>query len=373
MEKNNVTRDSANRPTTHPCPPDHSDGNGVFPVCPVPHAANQTIQMAHGGGGRRSRELLENCFLSAFANPALNFLHDGAVLEVGEETLAFSTDSHVVSPLFFPGGDIGKLAVWGTVNDLLMCGAQPLWLSAGFILEEGLPMETLQRVVDSMRTAALESGVTLVTGDTKVVDRGKGDGLYINTSGIGRIACREVGPARIRPGDAVLISGDLARHGIAVMALREGLDFENEIASDCACLARPVQALFEAGIDVHCLRDLTRGGLASALVEIATDTCMDCRIEETSISVDPTVRGACELLGLDPLHVANEGRFVAFLPPEQAEKACSILATFESSVAIIGTVTPSSPDTRGRVILKSPIGVDRIVDMLSGEQLPRIC
>ncbi len=345
------------------------------PVCPVPFSENETIRMAHGGGGRASRDLFEKLFLPAFANPALEERHDAAVLSAGGERLAFSTDSHVVSPLFFPGGDIGKLAVCGTVNDLAMCGARPLWLSAGFILEEGLPLATLQRAVESMRKAAAESGVELVTGDTKVVDRGKGDGLYINTAGIGRIEHGLSGPAYVRPGDAILLSGDVARHGIAIMALREGLEFEGEIRSDCASLAAPVLALLEAGIEIHCLRDLTRGGLATALVEIAASGDLDCRIEESRIPVGDTVRGACEILGLDPLYVANEGRFVAFLPAGQAQRALGILARFEPAAraCLIGEVAGRAEGGRGAVTLKSAIGVDRFVDMLSGEQLPRIC
>ncbi len=345
------------------------------PACPAPILSHTAIQMAHGGGGRISRELVEKLFVPAFANPMLDELHDGAFLPMGGERLAFTTDSHVVTPLFFPGGDIGKLAVCGTVNDLAMCGARPLWLSAGFILEEGLPVETLERVVESMRIAAANAGVKLVTGDTKVVDRGKGDGLYINTSGIGRIEHDALVPSRVREGDAVLLSGDIARHGIAIMVLREGLEFEGEIESDCASLAAPVMALLEAGIDIHCLRDLTRGGLATALVEIAASAGVDICIEERITPVNETVRGACEILGLDPLYVANEGRFVAFLPGAQVERAMEILGRFEETAGacIIGRVERKEESGRGTVSLKSAIGVKRIIELLSGEQLPRIC
>ncbi|MEX2382217.1 MAG: hydrogenase expression/formation protein HypE [Opitutales bacterium] len=353
---------------------DQGKGTPVF-TCPLPMTGPTVIQMAHGGGGRLSHELIERVFLPAFANDALNARHDGALLDLNGQRLAFTSDSHVVTPLFFPGGDIGKLAVCGTVNDLAMCGARPLWLSASFILEEGLPIETLQRIVESMRLAAAEAGVKLVTGDTKVVDRGKGDGLYINTSGIGGIERESMLPSRIQPGDAILLSGDLARHGIAVMAEREALAFESTIESDCASLAKPVMALLEAGLEIHCLRDLTRGGLATALVEIGTSAKLNCRIDETCIPVREDVRGACEILGLDPLYVANEGRFVAFLPAVEANRAIEVLRQFDetSGVTTIGVVGEGLRESHTAVTMKSTIGVDRIVDMLSGEQLPRIC
>lgn len=341
--------------------------------CPLPYTSHQTIQMAHGGGGRLSHDLIQKVFLSAFANDALNALHDGAVLHFQGQRLAFTTDSHVVHPLFFPGGDIGKLAVCGTVNDLAMCGARPLWLSAGFILEEGLSTETLERVVASMRDAAAEAGVELVTGDTKVVDRGKGDGLYINTAGIGAVYGEPALPSRVRPDDVIILSGDLARHGIAVMAQREGLSFESTIESDCAPLGGPVMALLEDGLDIHCLRDLTRGGLASALVEIATSASLGCRIRETRIPVREDVQGACEILGLDPLYVANEGRFIAILPSSQAERAIEILRGFDVSGGALSIGEIGERKEPGEVLLRSRIGVDRIIDRLSGEQLPRIC
>jgi hydrogenase expression/formation protein HypE len=261
----------------------------------------------------------------------------------------------------------------GTVNDLAMCGARPLYLSAGFILEEGLPMETLWRVVSSMKHAAAEAGVSIVTGDTKVVDRGKGDGIFINTAGVGAIEHNlTIAPESVLPGDAVLLSGDIGRHGIAIMAVREGLEFDAAIESDCAPLNGVVAALLDAGIELHCLRDLTRGGLASALVEIAEASGRNIAVVERDIPVGESVRGACELLGLDPMHVANEGRFAAFLPAEQAERALGIMRAFPQAenAALIGRV---GEEGGGLVTIKSVIGVTRIVDMLSGEQLPRIC
>jgi hydrogenase expression/formation protein HypE len=326
------------------------------------------VLLAHGGGGRLMHQLIEKLFLSAFDNPLLQARHDGAVFSAGGARLAFTTDSYVVQPLFFPGGDIGTLAVNGTVNDLAMCGARPLFLSAGFIIEEGLPMETLWRIATSMRRAADAAGVQLVTGDTKVVDRGKGDGLYINTSGLGVIEHPlAIGPASVRPGDALLLSGDIGRHGIAIMAAREVLAFETTIESDCAPLAGTVRSLLDAGIEVHCLRDLTRGGLAGALMEIAGAAAMRIQIEEAAIPVREEVQGACEILGLDPLQVANEGRFVAFVPDGEAERA---LAVMGAGARLIGRVREAGP---GMVTLKSRIGAVRILDMPAGEQMPRIC
>jgi len=341
--------------------------------CPVPIDRYPNVMLAHGGGGRLTHQLIEDLFLPLFSNAPLAARHDGAVLELGARKLAFTTDSYVVRPLFFPGGDIGTLAVNGTVNDLAMCGAQPLYLSAGFILEEGFPMADLQRVARSMGRAAGEAGVQLVTGDTKVVDRGKGDGVYINTAGIGIIrAGGVIAPASIRPGDAVLLSGDVGRHGIAIMAVREGLEFESAIDSDCASLAGLVLALIEAGVDIHCLRDLTRGGLASALVEIAEAARLHIGIHEQAIPVRQDVRGACEILGFDPLYVANEGRFVAFVPLHDADRALALMRAhgLGAGASCIGAVTETPA---GQVTMRSSIGATRIVDMLSGEQLPRIC
>jgi hydrogenase expression/formation protein HypE len=341
--------------------------------CPIPISEYPHVLLAHGGGGTMTHKLIEKMFVPAFSNSLLESRHDGATFNVNGARLAFTTDSHVVHPLFFPGGDIGTLAVNGTVNDLAMCGARPLYLSVGFILEEGLPMETLWRVVQSMRQAAEEAGVQLVTGDTKVVDRGKGDGIFINTAGVGVIDHHLViGPQSVRPGDAILLSGDIGRHGIAIMAVREGLDFSSDILSDCAPLNGMVAALLKAGVQAHCLRDLTRGGLASALVEIAEACRLHLGIDESAVPVGDTVQGACELLGLDPLHVANEGRFVAFVPQADAECALGIMRSHPlgAEAAIIGHV---NEEPRGLVTMKSMIGASRIVDMLSGEQLPRIC
>jgi hydrogenase expression/formation protein HypE len=312
-------------------------------------------------------------FRPAFSNPQLDLGHDGAVLSLAGQALAFTTDSYVVRPLFFPGGDIGTLAVNGTVNDLAMCGARPLYLGAGFILEEGLPMETLWRVVQSMAHAAKVAHVQLVTGDTKVVDKGKGDGIFITTTGVGAIEHDvSITPGSVRAGDLVLLNGDIGRHGIAVMAVREGLAFESTIESDCAPLAGLVMELLDAGVEIHCLRDLTRGGLASALVEIAETAGVQISIEEPAIPVGEEVQGACELLGLDPLYVANEGRLVAFVPPEAAERALTIMRAhlLGAGACLIGKVVRTSP---GVVTMTSSIGASRIVEMLSGEQLPRIC
>lgn len=341
--------------------------------CPVPITSRETIQMAHGGGGKLMQRLLESVIVPAFSNSQLDARHDGAVLSIGNARVAFTTDSYVVRPLFFPGGDIGTLAVNGSVNDLAMCGARPLALSCGLILEEGLPIETLERVVASMRRAADAAGVTIVTGDTKVVDRGKGDGVYINTAGIGVVEHDlTIAPSSVRPGDAVIVSGDLGRHSIAITAVRDGLEFDSEIESDCAPLAAPLLALLDAGVEVHCLRDLTRGGLASALVEIAETAGNQIEIREEAIAVREDVRGACEMLGFDPIYLANEGRFVAFVAGHDAERCVEVLRRFEVSggAAIIGRVEEASSR---RVVMKTRIGTRRIVDMLSGEQLPRIC
>lgn len=341
--------------------------------CPLPFNATGTVLLAHGGGGTLTRRLIEDLFQTAFGNPYLAQRHDGAILPASSCRLALTTDSFVVRPLFFPGGDIGTLAINGTVNDLAMCGARPLYLSAGFILEEGLPLDTLQRVVASMRQAAERAGVQIVTGDTKVVDRGKGDGLYINTSGVGVLEhAQAIGPAHVRSGDVVLLSGDIGRHGMAVMAAREGLAFEGPLASDCAPLAAPVLALLEAGVAVHCLRDLTRGGLASALVEIAESARLRMHIEENAIAVVDTVRGVCEVLGLDPLYVANEGRFIAFMPAGDADRALGILRGHAVSTAtqVIGVVRD---DPAGLVTMTTRVGTSRVLDLWTGEQLPRIC
>lgn len=343
------------------------------PVCPIPISEYPQILLAHGGGGKLMHQLIEKMFVPAFQNSLLGARHDGAVFETGGARLAFTTDSYVVRPLFFPGGNIGKLAVYGTVNDLAMCGARPLYLSSGFILEEGLETEKLWRIVQSMKQAAHEARIEFVTGDTKVVDRGKGDEIFINTAGVGVVEHElTIAPSSVQAGDAILLSGDLGRHGIAIMAAREGLEFESEIESDCAPLAQTILKMIYEGVEVHCLRDLTRGGLASALVEIGEARGLQINIEEMQIEVREDVRGACEILGFDPLYLANEGRFIAFVPQAHADHALEIMSSslVDSAPSQIGTV---SFDTSGDVILKSRIGANRIVDMFTGEQLPRIC
>lgn len=342
-------------------------------TCPIPLSDYPQVLLAHGGGGRLMQQLIEKIFGPAFKNPYLDERHDGAALSINGAKLAFTTDSYVVQPLFFPGGDIGELAINGTVNDLAMCGARPLYLSAGVILEEGLPMEMLWRVVRSMQQAAEAARVQLVTGDTKVVDRGKGDGIFINTAGIGVIEHNgTIAPKSVRAGDLIFLNGDIGRHGIAIMAVREGLSFESAIESDSAPLADLVLKLLDAGIEIHCLRDLTRGGLASALNEIAETAGVGISIDESLIPVREDVQGACEILGLDPLYVANEGRFAAFIAPSDAERALQIMRSHPlgREACLIGRV---AEDPSGLVTMKSRIGSNRIVDMLSGEQLPRIC
>ncbi len=343
--------------------------------CPVPASAgSDTVLLAHGGGGRMSQRLIERLFLPAFDNPALAELHDGAVLTVPAGRLAISTDSYVIHPRFFPGGDIGSLAVHGTVNDLAMCGAQPLALTAGLVLEEGLPMEELERIVRSMQAAAERAGTSIVTGDTKVVDRGKGDGVFVNVTGIGIVPEGiAISPSRARPGDAILLSGRIADHGIAILSLREGLRFETDLASDTAPLNGMVADLLaSAGEAVHVLRDPTRGGVASVLNELAQKAGAGVELDEAAIPVGDAVRGACEILGLDPLYVANEGKLVAFVAPHAAEAALAALRAHPlgREAARIGTVVPDHP---GRVFLRSRIGGMRVVDMLTGDPLPRIC
>jgi hydrogenase expression/formation protein HypE len=338
--------------------------------CPLPAETGDRIQLAHGGGGLLTQRLIDQVFRPAFATAQDDLTHDGASVEIDGARLAFTTDSYVVRPLFFPGGDIGTLAVNGTVNDLAMCGAQPLYLSAGFVIEEGFALADLRRVVASMQQAAERARVRLVTGDTKVVERGKGDGLYLNTAGVGRrLAADPIGPRQVRPGDAVLLSGDIGRHGIAVMATREALGFDPPIESDCAPLAAAVERLLAGGITLHCLRDLTRGGLATALIEIATAGGVGIRIDERAIPVSDPVRGACEILGLDPLYVANEGRFIAFVPAGQAERALALLQAFDPQAALIGLIHDKALGT----VDLATIGGTRALDLLTGEQLPRIC
>ncbi len=342
--------------------------------CPLPISDYPKILLAHGGGGRLMHDLIENIFIAAFGADTLEAEHDGARLDPGNDKLAFTTDSYVVHPLFFPGGDIGSMAVYGTVNDLAMCGARPKYLSAGFILEEGLETETLWNIALSMRQAADTARVGIVTGDTKVVDKGRGHGVYINTAGVGVIEHNLViGPRRIREGDAIILSGDIGRHGIAIIAAREGLEFETTVESDCTPLAESVMRLIEGGIEVHCLRDLTRGGLATAAVEIARSSGNEILLNEKMIGVDEQVRGACELLGYDPLYIANEGRYLAFVPKQQAQGALDLMREVapDTEPTLVGRI--GSGGDRGEVILRNVVGTERILDMLSGEQLPRIC
>jgi hydrogenase expression/formation protein HypE len=316
-------------------------------------------------------DLVDQLFRAAFDSPELRTRHDGAVLAVPAGTLAMSTDSYVIKPLFFPGGDIGSLAINGTVNDLAMCGARPLCLSVAFILEEGLPLETLWRVALSMRAAADRAGTRIVTGDTKVVERGHGDGVYINTTGIGFVASgHRISPTGIRAGDAILISGDVGRHGMAVLGQRESLSFKSPIKSDCAPLVAPVMELLERGVRVHCLRDATRGGLAAALNETATDSRLGLECDQAAIPVDEAVGEVCEILGLDPLHIANEGCFIAFVDPSDADAALKILKKHNPRAARIGSATTGEA---GSVVLRTEIGGWRVLEAPYGELLPRIC
>lgn len=340
-------------------------------TCPTPIASRAHITLAHGGGGKIMHQLIEKLIVPGFGNPLLDARHDGAVLDIGGVRLAFTTDSYVVRPIFFPGGDIGTLAVNGTVNDLSMCGARPLYLSCGLILEEGFPVEHLEHVVQSMRTAADAAGVQLVTGDTKVVDKGKGDGIFVNTAGIGVIEhASTIAPVSVRPGDAILLSGDIGRHSIAITAVREGIAFESTIESDCAPLWPVVRDLLTIGARIHCMRDLTRGGLASALVEIAEASNSEIEIVEKAIAVRADVRGACEMLGFDPLYLANEGRFMAIVDAGDADRALAVLRRHDEAAALIGRVRSGRA---GMVSMTTSIGTRRVIDMLSGEQLPRIC
>jgi hydrogenase expression/formation protein HypE len=341
--------------------------------CPLPLRDHANIIMGHGGGGKLSADLVQHLFLPAFQNEPLAHLADSAQLEVGGARLAFSTDTFVVQPLFFPGGNIGELAINGTVNDLAMSGARPLYLSCGFILEEGMPLQELGLIVESMAAAARAAGVTLVTGDTKVVDKGHGDGVYINTSGIGLIPAHvNLGPQMARPGDVVLVSGEIGLHGIAVMSVRAGLTFETRIASDCAPLHTLVADMLAASSDIHVLRDPTRGGVASSLNEIAKASHTGIVLNESKIPVPAAVRAACELLGLDPLYVANEGKLIAIAPAPAAEALLEVMHRHPlgKDAAIIGQVVESHP---GMVLARTAIGGRRVVDMQVGEQLPRIC
>jgi hydrogenase expression/formation protein HypE len=338
--------------------------------CPLPIQDYPHVLLGHGGGGKLMHQLISKLFVPAFRNPLLEVQHDASVFDIAGQRLAFTTDSYVVRPLFFPGGDLGSLAVHGTVNDLAMAGARPLYLSAGFIIEEGLPMETLWKLVSSMQQAAQKAGVQIITGDTKVVDKGKGDGLFINTAGIGVVEhSLKIAPQSVQPGDAILVNGDLGRHGMAIMAVREGLSFESTIESDSAALAEPVLQLLRAGIEIHCLRDITRGGLTSVLNEIAEAAGLAIHVEEKLIPTREDVRAACEILGLDPLQVACEGRFTAFVPEHDADRALEVLRAHPSSTGAcrIGKV---SDQRTPKVLLKSAIGTQRILDMSSWRATP---
>jgi hydrogenase expression/formation protein HypE len=342
-------------------------------TCPIPRTEYETIQMAHGGGGKLTGQLIDRMFMTALGNPILEKAHDGAFLSMNTSELAFTTDSFVVNPLFFPGGSIGDLAVNGTVNDLACCGSVPLFLSLAFILEEGLPIETLWQVVLSIKKASEQVGVKIVTGDTKVVEKGKGDAIFINTSGIGeRIKGTMIGPERCRPGDVVIINGPIAEHGIAILSRREGLDFSPSVRSDTAPLSPMITDLLQKVRSVNVLRDPTRGGLASALNEICGSSGTGIELYEENIPVSEAVRGACEILGLDPLYIANEGKVLVILPEKDAEKALEILRSHAEGTrsTVIGKVLEAHP---GMVRLKTLVGSTRIVDMISGEQLPRIC
>jgi hydrogenase expression/formation protein HypE len=338
---------------------------------------NEKVLLDHGSGGKISHAMFSEMILPLFENPELSRQDDGAILDMGLDMagarLAFSTDSYVVDPIFFPGGNIGDLAVNGTINDVSMCGAVPKVISVGLILEEGLPLTDLKTILESMAAAAKKAGVRIVTGDTKVVPRGKADKIFINASGIGVIPKGvDVSGSNAQPGDAVIVSGTIADHGIAVLSAREGLKFDSDIQTDSAPLNRMVQSLLDSGCEIHVLRDPTRGGLGTTLNEIASQSCVGIHIDEPCLPVKGPVRGTCELLGFDPLYIANEGKLIAFVPQKDAQAALKLMQQdeFGKDAVIIGQVTDQDP---GRVFLKTTIGGMRVIDMLTGEQLPRIC
>ena len=342
-------------------------------ACPLPITQHEQIVLGHGSGGKLTAQLIDRVFLPAFSNPVLDRLDDQAVLEINGSRLAFTTDSFVVTPIFFPGGDIGRLAINGTVNDLAMSGARPLYLAAAFILEEGLDTDDLRRVVDSMSAAAREAGVQLVTGDTKVVNRGKGDKIFVSTTGIGVIERPiNISASHARPGDRVILSGFIGDHGMAILSQRENLEFEGVIESDCAALHQLVADMLEVTNDIHCLRDPTRGGVATVLNEIAAHSRVGICLQETEIPVRDTVRGACEILGLDPLYVANEGKLIAIVPENKADAVVARMRQnpLGRDSRLIGEVA-RGPE--GMVVMRTEIGGTRVVDTLFGEQLPRIC
>jgi hydrogenase expression/formation protein HypE len=342
-------------------------------TCPLPIAQYDRVLLGHGSGGTLTNDLIRKLFVPGFGGEVLSMLEDQATLPISGGRIAFTTDSFVVRPLFFPGGDLGKLAVHGTVNDLAVGGAKPLFLSAAFILEEGLPIADLKRIVASMRSACAEAGVTLVTGDTKVVDRGKGDQIFITTSGIGLIPeNRNLSIRNARPGDCVIVSGTLGDHGIAIMSLREGIEFETILESDTAPLTSLMDAMLTAAPHIRCMRDPTRGGLSSALNELADGSNVGVKLDESTIPLRTEVKAACEMLGLDPLYVANEGKLIAVAPETEAQ---ALLAAMHShplgrNAALIGHIVD---EHAGMVVLKTLVGGERVVTMLTGEQLPRIC
>ena len=351
-----------------------SDAAGVFaPSCPLPLAGSDRILLGHGSGGKMTAELIARCFLPAFGNAYLDKLDDQAVVAVDGARLAFTTDAYVVTPLFFPGGDIGTLAVNGTVNDLATAGARPLYLSAAFILEEGFALVDLERIVASMRAAAGGAGVLLVTGDTKVVDRGKADGCFITTTGLGLVEhTQRISADRARPGDAVILTGPIGEHGMAIMAARADLELETPVASDTAALHRLVLDVLATGSEIHCLRDPTRGGVATALNEIAQRSAAGIVLDEAAIAVREPVRGVCELLGLDPLYVANEGKLLAIVARADAPQVLEAMRRHPEGreARVVGEIVE---DASALVVLRTTVGGRRIVDMLQGEQLPRIC
>jgi hydrogenase expression/formation protein HypE len=367
-----ITNTAATSSPSEPVPDGETKDLAAF-SCPLPLPAGERILLGHGSGGRLSADLLKDVFLPALGNPILNRLDDQAIVSLDGARLAITTDSFVVKPLFFRGGDIGSLAVHGTINDLAMGGAEPLWLSAAFILEEGLPIEALRRVVASMHKAAADAGVQIVTGDTKVVERGSADGMFVNTTGIGRVRENVALSASLaRPGDILLLSGYLGDHGVAILAEREGLQFETHVTSDSAALHTLVAHLLDATQEIRCLRDPTRGGLSSTLNEIAASSQVGMELDETAVPVREEVRGACEMLGLDPLYVANEGKLMAVVAPAAAQSALRALQSHPlgKDAAIIGRVTSEHPRM---VVARTSFGTTRIVDMLAGDQLPRIC
>lgn len=340
--------------------------------CPVPISGAEFVQLAHGGSGRVAQRLLDTVFRPILGNPQLDLKHDAATLSVPAGRLAFTTDAFVVHPWRFPGGNIGSLAIHGTVNDLAMSGARPVGVSLAFVIEEGFPVASLSEIVASIGDAVRRASVQVLAADTKVVERGKADGIYISAAGIGEVVSPiPILPSSVRAGDAILLSGDVGRHGAAVMTARDGLQVDPPIDSDSAAVHEPVLAMLAEGVEVHCLRDVTRGGLATVLNEIAVDGGVGIRIEEAKATVRDDVAAVCELLGLDPLYVACEGRFVAFVPEAQAETALTILRRFDVSAdaGLLGLVGGKA----GSVIMKGRIGVDRVLDLLSGDQLPRIC